>query len=119
MVAQGRTVAEFGDEVAHDRSQVATVLVGDPQLSLVARAAGEDRLDSGELLRALELDRDLGEIVEDLAKMLAHGHKRSLTVDDDVGVKAVPGRTPLVLPDEPGLDPGQVFPVVQSPTSQS
>ena len=101
--------------MTHDCSQVSAVLVRHPQLPFVAGTGGEDLLDAGEFLGAFELDRDLGEVIQNVAEVLTNWRECSVPVDDDLGIQSVPGRPPLVLAEEPGLDAGQFFPGVESP----
>ena len=71
VLAQRRAGAELADEVLHDLAEVAVRGIRHHQLPRVARTLGQDRLEPGELARALELDGDVADALERLAQVLA------------------------------------------------
>ena len=72
VLAQRRAGAELADQVVHDLAQVAVRGIRDHRLTRIARALRQDRLEAGELPRALELDGDVCQARHRLAEVLAH-----------------------------------------------
>ena len=94
-------VAHLGEQAVDDRPQVAAVRRGDRPLPLVGGADGEDPLDVGELGLAAEPLRRRREVLDEVQDRLPDRPDGALLVDDDVGVEAVAGGPPLVLPQHP------------------
>jgi len=97
------TGAELPDEVLHDLPEVPLGRIRDRELALVACPLRQDRLQASELRRALELFGGVRQPRHRLAQVIGHRLLAAVAVHDHLGIQAVAGGAPFVLPHEPGL----------------